>query len=53
MGWLPRDPNATAGASAATYPIARWYALTVLAALLLLVVLRHLFGSVRIEGGVH
>lgn len=45
-----RDPNASLSASG--YPITRGFAGTVLIALLLLVVLRHLFGSVRVEGGV-
>ena len=50
MSLYPRDPNATPSASG--YPITRTFAATVLAALLILIVLRHLFGSVRIEGGV-
>jgi hypothetical protein len=50
MSLYPRDPNATP--SATGYPITRTFAATVLVALLLLVVLRHLFGSVRVEAGV-
>lgn len=46
-----RDPNASASSSAGG-PISKGFALTVLAALLLLVVMRHLFGSIHVEGGV-
>jgi hypothetical protein len=46
-----RDPNA-GPSSALAYPITRTFAATVLVALLVLVVLRHLFGSVRLEAGV-
>ena len=46
-----RDPNAGNTASAATQPIARSFALVVLFALLVLVALRHLFGSIRVEVG--
>ena len=45
-----RDPSGDT-ASAHQYPIARSFALVVLVALLALVVLRHLFGSVRVEVG--
>lgn len=44
-----RNPSAVS--TAADYPISRTFALTILGALLLLVVLRHLFGSVRLEVG--
>jgi hypothetical protein len=45
-----RDPgsNSVAGIP----PITRAFGVTVLVALLGLIVLRHLFGSIRIEGGV-
>lgn len=45
-----RNPNAAA-ATAASQPIARAFALTVLAALVILIVLRHVFGSIRLEVG--
>jgi len=47
---LSRDP-ASQNPAAHTYPISRAFALVILAALLALVVLRHLFGSVRVEVG--
>jgi hypothetical protein len=44
--------NPGSGQTAAhQYPIARWFAITVLTALGLLLVLRHLFGSIRVEAG--
>jgi hypothetical protein len=46
---MQRDPNATAGSKGG--PISRSFAVVVLLALLGLIVLRHLFGSVRIEVG--
>lgn len=48
MSLLSRDP-AGQNPPAHTYPIARGFAMVVLLALLALVVLRHLFGSVRVE----
>jgi hypothetical protein len=45
-----RDPNASSSASG--YPISRSFALTILAALVFLAIMRHLFGSVRLEAGV-
>ncbi len=45
-----RDPG-SASSSASQYPITRTFAVVVLAALLILVVLRHLFGSIRLEVG--
>lgn len=51
MAYGSRDPNAGSTA-AASQPVSRAFALTVLAALLALVALRHLFGSIRVEGGV-
>lgn len=45
----PRDPNASLTTGGA---ISRGFAYTILAALLLLAVMRHLFGSVRLEAGV-
>jgi hypothetical protein len=46
--YLSRDPSASGQKPAHTYPIARSYALILAAALLALIVLRHLFGSVTI-----
>lgn len=46
-----RDPNG-GPSNGLSYPITRTFAGVILAALLLLVVLRHLFGSVRLEAGV-
>lgn len=45
-----RDPNGSTSASG--YPISRTFAYTILASLVGLAVLRHLFGSVRLEAGV-
>jgi len=45
-----RNPNSGA-TSASSYPITRGLAFVVLAALIALVVLRHLFGSIRVEVG--
>ena len=50
MAWM-RDPNAGDGASGYQLPITRGVAMTVLVALLLLVILRQLFGSIRVEVG--
>ena len=46
-----RDPNADAGTSGYQLPITRGVAVTVLAALLGLIILRQLFGSIRVEAG--
>jgi len=46
-----RNPGGSGSQAAHTYPITRAFALTVLAALVLLVILRHLFGSIRVEVG--
>ena len=49
---MPRTPGGTAaGTPAAANPIARTFALTLLAALIGLFVLRQLFGSIRVEVG--
>jgi hypothetical protein len=45
-----RNPNSDA-TSAASFPITRGLAVVVLLALLILVALRHLFGSIRVEVG--
>ena len=47
---LSRDP-AGQNPPATAYPISRGFAVTILAALVVLIVLRHLFGSVRVEVG--
>jgi hypothetical protein len=40
------------GASAASFPVSRIFALTVLAAIVFLAVLRYFYGSIRVEAGV-
>lgn len=50
MPYNSRNPGGDAPA-AHQYPIARGFALTVLVAIGLLLLLRHLFGSVRVEVG--
>jgi hypothetical protein len=44
--------TSNSGNATASYPIARGFAFIVLLALGALIVMRHLFGSVRVEGGV-
>jgi hypothetical protein len=53
MALNSRDPNSdgTADQAAHTYPITRAFALTVLAALILLIILRHVFGSLTVDVG--
>jgi hypothetical protein len=52
MGYNERTPAGSADASSATsYPIARALAFTVIGALVILIVLRHLYGSISIEAG--
>jgi hypothetical protein len=46
-----RNPGGTGPAPAASQPISRAFGFTVLAALLILIALRHLFGSIRVEVG--
>lgn len=50
---MPYNSRSPGGSQAAahTYPIARAFALTVLGAIILLLILRHLFGSIRVEVG--
>lgn len=50
MSLLSRDP-AGQNPPAHSYPIARGFACVLLTALIILIVLRHLFGSIRLEGG--
>jgi hypothetical protein len=45
-----RDPN-TGDVPATGFPIARSFAGVILVALIVLIVLRHLFGSIRLEVG--
>lgn len=52
MAYGSRDPNAGSGSATSGNPITKGFAFTVLLALLALVALRHLFGSIRVEGGV-
>lgn len=47
-----RNPNAKGSLTIGDHPIAVSLGTTVLAALVLLFALRHLFGSIRVEGGV-
>lgn len=47
---MQRDPNASLGTAGG--PISKNFAYTVLGALILLAIMRHLFGSVRLEAGV-
>jgi hypothetical protein len=51
MPYNERTPGGETGAAAASYPIARALAIAVLAALAVLIVLRHLYGSISIEAG--
>jgi hypothetical protein len=51
MPLLPRDP-ANAGGNAGPTTVSKTYALVIGAALLLLIAMRHLFGSIHAEGGV-
>lgn len=51
MPYNERSPQGSGSQAAHQYPIARGFALTVLAALLILIVLRHLFGSVSVAVG--
>ena len=46
-----RDPN-SGPSNGLTYPITRTFAGVILLALVALALLRHLFGSVRLEAGV-
>lgn len=43
--------SSSSGTSSGTYPISRSFAFLALAALVALALLRHLFGSIRIEAG--
>lgn len=47
-----RTPAGDAPAPAHSYPITRNFAFMVLAALVILFALRHVFGNFRVEGGV-
>jgi hypothetical protein len=46
-----RTPAGSEPASAASYPIAKGFAFTILAALVILIILKHLFGSVSVQVG--
>lgn len=53
MALNSRDPaQAGDGQAAHTYPVARAFALTVLVALIILIVLRHVFGSLTAQVGI-
>ncbi len=47
-----RAPAGDAPAPAHSYPVTRSFAFLILAALVILFALRHVFGNVRVEGGV-
>jgi hypothetical protein len=47
-----RTPTGDTPAPAHSYPVTRSFAMLVLAALVLLFALRHVFGSVSVQGGV-
>jgi hypothetical protein len=51
MPYNMRTPAGAGPGAAHTYPISRAFALTVLAAAILLMILRHLFGSVSVQVG--
>ena len=51
MPYNERTPGGGTASSATAYPIARALGITVLIALGILVVLRHLYGSISIEAG--
>lgn len=51
MPYNSRDPGGGAPAMAHTYPISRAYAGVIAVALLILLALHHLFGSINIEVG--
>lgn len=51
MALNERNPGGGGASAAHTYPIARSFAGVVLLALIALIVLRHLFGSIRVEVG--
>lgn len=52
MPYNERTPAGSGSASAASYPIARCFALVILAALIILIILRRLFGSISAQVGV-
>lgn len=51
MSTLSRKSNQSSGNRFTQYPNAVWYASIVLAAFVILWLLRHLFGSIRVETG--
>lgn len=52
MPLLPRNPDGAAAGTGLSLPTNKAFALLILAALLVLILMRHLFGSVHAEGGV-
>jgi hypothetical protein len=50
MPFLPRNPNPQSSGGL-SLPTHKAFALLVLAALIVLIAMRHLFGSIRVEGG--
>lgn len=51
MPYNERTPAGADSASATSYPIAKCLGFTVLGALVILFVLRHVYGSISIEAG--
>lgn len=53
MPFLPRNPGGPAASGSTQISISKAYGGLVLLALFVLIAMRHLFGSIRVEGGVH
>ncbi len=51
MPYNERTPGGSGPSAATSYPIARWFAFVLLAALVILILLRHLFGSISAQVG--
>jgi hypothetical protein len=47
-----RSPSSETGQPAHTYPVSRSLAILVIMAVVILAALRHVFGNIRVEGGV-
>lgn len=52
MPYNERTPSGSGAASATSYPISKVFGLTVLAALVILILLRYMFGSISAQVGV-
>lgn len=53
MPYNSRDPNADAGTAAWDFPHARSLGFAVLAALVILFLLRHFYGAISVNAGTH